>query len=261
MNVIGVYGGLGNQFFQYAFGKAQAHKGVDIKYNLDWFKGRKQKYPRPYRLNLFNTKVSESLFVNTTMIKEYKVGFNLGLLSKDNANFEGYWQYVNYFKDISDELVKDFTLKEEFYSSEYLNLKSEISKTNSVSVHIRRGDYIVGGFTIVPLSFYYSALSNIEGDIYIFSDDLEWCKRHFKQEYFKYKLTFVDIEDYLAFELMKSCKINVIANSTFSWWAAYLNENKDKKIHTPDWWMFKDENKGCYNDQWVIYEGICNKFR
>lgn len=251
MNVIGVYGGVGNQLFQYAFGESQKHNGIDVKFNLKWFSGKTQKYPRPYRLNVFNTNIIESTF-KSTLIKEHNTGFDLNLIYKDNSDFEGYWQYVNYFKHIQSELIKIFTLKEEFYTIKFIELKDEIKKGDSVSVHIRRGDYIKSGYPIISLNYYYSALSETKGPIFIFSDDLEWCKNHFKQDYFDYQLTFVDVEDYLAFELMKCCKTNIIANSTFSWWAAYLNENSDKKIYTPDWWMFQKENKDCYNNQWII---------
>jgi hypothetical protein len=85
----------------------------------------------------------------------------------------------------------------------------------------------------LPAQYYFTAMREIKGDFFIFSDDIPWCKETFKQVYFSKKLTFVDIEDYLAFELMRLCKHNITTNSTFSWWTAFLNDNLDKKVYRP----------------------------
>ena len=256
MNVVGLYGGLGNQLFQYAFGKAQMKNGIEVRYNLDWYSNSKrQKYPRNYLLNKFNTNVETSKFLPQKNIKEHIIGFNTNLLYTKDANFEGYWQYIQYFNHIKSQLQFEFSLKHESYAenTNFFATKSIIALSDiSISVHIRRGDYLIAGFSIVPFSYYYEAINQLQGDVYIFSDDLEWCTEKFKQEYFSNKIYFIDIEDYLAFDLMRHCTHNIIANSTFSWWAAYLNEYKDKIIYTPDWWMTQKENKPYLTDNWKV---------
>jgi hypothetical protein len=245
MNVIKLQGGLGNQFFQYAFGKAQQENGIDVRFDDFWFEHRKTKrhkdkwdlFPRENRLGMFNTTVNVHP-LHQEVIQD--TGVDLDLLKVDNRDFVGYWSDLRYSEHILPILRKEFCLKEEFYTNEFLQLKEQITKAPSVSVHIRRGDYIGRkGFNILPLSYYFKAIRETKGDLFIFSDDIAWCKQTFKKDYFSREVTFVELEDYLSFELMRLCSHNIIANSTFSWWAAYLNDNPDKIVITPLGWEIK----------------------
>jgi len=252
MNVIKIMGGLGNQLFQYAFGRVQISNGLYVKFDCRTYdKNNKQKWPRDFQLNKFEgTHVRNSPFIlSQPTIDDHKVGFNLDLLKLDNHNFHGYWQYLAYYEGILDTLRKEFRVKQELYNNVFTHLFFEITtKENSVSIHVRRGDYLVQTWGILPFTYYLQAVQHTKGDIYIFSDDIEWCKKHFKQDYFDRQITFVTTgEDCLDFELMRHCKHNIIGSSTFSWWAAMLNENSNKIVCAPSQWL------GGWTDASLIY--------
>ncbi len=252
MNVIEFAGGLGNQLFQYAFGRAQKHNGIDVRYDIRWYERYpRDKPPRLYRLDKFHTNVKVG-FVGRRYFSEE--GFHLNLLKKTDCNFKGYWQYYKYYENIVPILREEFSVKKEFHTEEFLRLKEEIITNNSTSIHVRRGDYnIPTGFGCLPFRYYCIALKHTEGDLYIFSDDMDWCKKYFNPLYFERKIIFVHLDDYLDLELMKLCKYNIIANSSFSWWAAYLNDNLEKVVVAP--WHYLDEkkyiSKGRYPEDWI----------
>jgi len=257
MNVIRVMGGLGNQLFQYAFGKAQMLNGIDVCFTPPTPEEikrnkRRQQWPRPYNLNKFQVDLKHSDFLKQEIVHEaeYGIGFaglrklelghpDMSLLKRDNCNFEGYWQWPTYFQDFLPLLRKEFCVKEEFYTKEFLEFKEQIvNDPVSVSVHVRRGDYVLQrGFHDLQFSYYFEALSFTKGNIYIFSDDIPWCKEKFKEDYFDRKITFIELEDYLDFELMRSCKHHVAANSTFSYMVGLLSDDPDSIIVVPSGWI------------------------
>lgn len=249
MNVIKIYGGLGNQFFQYAFGKMMETNGIEVKYDLSWYYDNSIKihpkrwaaFPRPYRLDEFNTNVKVGSFLNQKTIREN--GVDLSLLKTDNCNFQGYWSSFKYSEAILPVLRQEFSLRSISYTEEFLKVREAIAGVNSVSIHIRRGDYIGReGFQVLPLKYYFESLLKVKGDLFVFSDDIPWCKNNFKEDFFSRKITFVDLEDYLSLELMKLCKYNITANSTFSRWAAYLNDNPEKVVIAPPRWGLSDKD-------------------
>ncbi len=255
MIILRFLGGLGNQLFIYAFGRA-----LEINYNLeiyfDTLSGfRKDFYKRKFVLDKFNTvirkisfyssfyfplkkrlnKISNILYPDSILIKEDDC-FSINKILNENKNYkkiylEGYFQQPGYFENIKDILRKEITLKKELSDTtkKYLN---EIENSNSVAVHVRRNDIK----ELVPTEFYFKEIkvlqSRIENPIFfIFSDDIIWCIKNFPKED---KFVFIDktenhIED---FWLMKNCKHFIIGNSTFSWWASWLSEYKNKKIIT-----------------------------
>ena len=238
MNIVRIYGGLGNQFFQYALGKLQEYHGIRVKYDVAFLKEgvRPNETPRKYRLDKFYTNVQVGHFLRQHIVREQN--FNLSSLKKQNCNFWGYWQYPEMYTPIVPILKKEFCVQEEFYTPEYLELKEKITKEESVSIHVRRGDYITNkGFNVLPIEYYKRALKHVKGNIFVFSDDILWCKQNFKD------VTFVQMEDFLEFELMKLCAHNIIANSTFSWWAAFLNDNPNKIIIAPKQWRERKEDQ------------------
>ena len=230
MNVIKLMGGLGNQMFQYAFGQVQKENGIDVAYDCSWFtNNRKSDTPRPYLLDKFNGTVKKSSFLGQQTIIE--TGFDEMLVSIENCNFQGYWQYLKYYEPIVSRLQAELIVNKVFYTPEYLQLKNGIENAGIIALHVRRGDYLTTkGFKVLPLIYYYEALQKVQGDVFIFSDDLEWCHRHFKEQYFNRKLTFVDLPDYLSFDLMTRCSHNIISNSSFSQFSAFLNSNPNKIV-------------------------------
>jgi hypothetical protein len=252
MNTMRLCGGLGNQLFQYAFGKAMQHTGTTVTYDVDWYE-RKKDIHRPYLLDKFHTEVS------IDSLKKYKRtfrenGFNLKSLYVDGCNCIGYWQSPLYIQKIASILKIEFCVKEEFYTSQYHQLKDKIQNTNSVSLHVRRGDYLAHkNHLVLPLEYYSWALKMIQSlkgdcEVFVFSDDIPWCKEHLPN------FNYVEIDDYLSFELMKFSKYKIIGNSTFSWWAAYLS---DSMVIAPKRWVVKEEDqklvdkKGLILNDWI----------
>jgi len=261
MNVVRLAGGLGNQLFQYAFAKAQMIKGIEVSCTPPW-PGSRGKSARKYILDKFHTDMpSNSMIEGNARTNEYSIQlktgkpYDLKLLEKRNCNFEGYWQYLPYYKNILSVLKKEFQVKEEFYTKQFLEMRKQILNCESVSVHIRRTDYVGNkAYGAFPLSYYLNAIKQIPGDLFIFSDDMPWCKDVFKKDYFNSKLIFVHYIEYLDFELMRLCKHNISANSSFSYWAALLNPNPDKKVLISGRWLAEkqvDNEELHFPKEWI----------
>jgi hypothetical protein len=270
-------GGVGNQMFQYALGKALAIKNkTDLVLDLTSFVNNDN---RIFLLDQFNTNINK-VHINkipyhkrelrpNKIISKLSKYFNFGLnvysephfhydpnvlFCKDQSYICGYWQSEKYFEKIKEIIFKEFRLKTplDSNSNEYFDI---INRTNSVAVHVRRCDYKNNERLYLLNEDYYSkafnfVLKNVKNaDFYIFSDDINWCKEHFR---FDIPFKFVESKnDLIDFELMRLCKHHIIANSTFSWWSAYLSENHNQiKIAPLNW--FKPNTKYLSND---IYFG------
>lgn len=240
MNIVKIQGGLGNQLFQYAFGQALLRFTSNVAYNLSWYnKKQQEQYPRPYRLNKFNVKVNKApnSLLGLRKIPDPVIKADLSLLKKDNCVFVGYWQCVDYYGKIRGDLQQSLIVKPEFYTEDFLKYRNMIDAGESTAVHVRRGDYIGhNGFHALPFSYYFHAIQQTKGDLFIFSDDIPWCIEKFKTGYFDRKICFIHLEDYLDFELMKSCTHQVISHSSFSWWAAFLNNHPNRVVVCPSQW-------------------------
>jgi hypothetical protein len=170
------------------------------------------------------------------------------LNTTDNSYLDGYWQNVKYFKDIEPIIQKEFSDFTSPLSDNGEKTIGEIKKANSVCINFRRVDYINTPATkafygVVELDYYREAIKNIlikidSPHFFIFSDDIEWCQKNFKSDY---PTTFItkdksnsSIED---FRLMCACKNYIIPNSTFAWWAAWLNQSKEKTVIAPKKWI------------------------
>ncbi|GAP72761.1 alpha-1,2-fucosyltransferase [Candidatus Symbiothrix dinenymphae] len=268
MNVVQLQGGLANQMFQYAFGQAL---GEDTLYDVSWFERAKSERTtsRPFCLDVFN--IPATVFVNrrppllARLVGKYKVVrernwdefqpefLNLG--GRGTNYFKGYFQNERYLNCVKDKISADFSLKNTM-NSDNLELLKQIRNCNSVSLHIRRGDYVKQPdyHPLCGIEYYQAAMKMIEGHYFLFSDDIEWCKANAKTDM---PMTIVDINSaetgYWDMELMKNCKHNIIANSSFSWMAAYLNPNPDKMVIAP-----KDWNK--HNGEAISNRGLSEKY-
>jgi hypothetical protein len=167
---------------------------------------------------------------------------------RDNSFLDGYWGHLNFFEDIQNEIRSCLKVKNEYLSDVYYNYESLInSAVNSVSLHIRRGTYeniswINSYFGLIPADYYHKAIklieskTRIEPTLFLFSNDMEWTKENLK---FNYKIHHVICgpgNDFLENQLMSKCQHNIVANSTFSWWAAWLNQNPEKIVIAPEKW-------------------------
>jgi hypothetical protein len=166
---------------------------------------------------------------------------NLLKLSKD-CYISGYFQSIRYFSDIDDILRNELKLKNEPAGNFYYNLIRSKSRENTIAIHIRRGDYCGSGNEL-PFAYYQNAIdymiSRIKGALllFIFSDDLEYVKENFS---FPYQTFYINedhsLEDFEELIIMTECRHFIIANSSFSWWAAWLSGNPDKIICVPSQW-------------------------
>ena len=136
----------------------------------------------------------------------------------------------------------------------------KIMESNSVSLHIRRGDYLDNDINCsLGLPYYNEAIKFINTNIsnpsyFVFSDDIEWAKENIKQEQMEFIGWNKGGNSYIDMQLMSSCKHNIIANSSFSWWAAWLNSNPDKKIAAPQQWMRHLQKKaGIIPKGWIQF--------
>jgi hypothetical protein len=246
-----LWGGIGNQLFIYAFAKWLS-RNDSVNVSLETRSGfRKDAYKRKYRLNSFNISLRKtSLYLSLFFLIQKKgvfvkkLLFSNVLLVEDNNSvdeiilpnakhpiifYQGYWQHID-FNCIRDVLLKDLVFKLP-KNKDFDILADNINKTNSVAVHIRRIQYE----PVLPLTYYIDGMEYMKENLispvfFIFSDDIGFCEKkvngggifinNFKNELFEMKL-------------MSLCKHFIIANSTFSWWGAWLSENKDKKVIIP----------------------------
>ena len=265
-------GGLGNQMFQYAFYRAFKEKTENVKIDLraTWNTGghihNGYELNRIFKLNLdiANTKERISLLNKPNNIlskiknKIYKkntptayfcknineaITFNPTLFEMHNIYMYGYYQSEKYFKEIANIIRKDFTFSKPV---DIINQKliNQIGNTESVSIHIRRGDYlnIPNTQNICNISYYKKAINFILKNIsnpkfYIFSNDINWCKQHLQIDNAVFISNNIGKNSFIDMQLMSCCKHNIIANSTFSWWGAWLNNNPNKIIISPNKWM------------------------
>lgn len=279
MLAVKLWGGLGNQMFQYAFGKhlevlrceKVSFYTVPILYDLhlDLLSfsvnlertGMSQIKKHlilsarelPYRIE--RKLVQKYPFLNPTFYVETSLHYNPEIEKSSAILYDGYWQSYKYFDGISGLIVSEFQLKNDVVLN-LDSLLSHIKTSNSVSVHVRRGDYLVGKnqqlFAQCGKGYYEKAFERINQIVadpvfYLFSNDIEWAKKELAT-IDRFELNFIDNSgsrnrSLADFMLMSRCKHHIIANSTFSWWAAWLNQNQNKMIIAPKQWY-----KGRLND-------------
>ena len=252
MIVTDLIGGIGNQLFQYCAGRSLAYTNhVDLKLNISGFDGYKL---RRYALNHFNFDaeiLSEDEQKTLTIYSEKSFRYDPDFFDlTDHTFIKGYWQSEKYFSMIKDVLLTELQI---ITPPSKINEKliDEIQSCNAVSLHIRRGDYISDISTykvhgICDLDYYDRCLKIVaeqifDPHVYIFSDDPRWAIDHLRIDL---KTTYVTHNDpehhYEDLRLMSLCRHNIIANSSFSWWGAWLNKHQDKIVLAPKRWFRRD---------------------
>lgn len=280
MIIVALYGGLGNQMFQYACGKAVSKKlQVELKLDISLLKDpnpTSDLYPNNYELDVFNIpeqiatikevrkyvpnlrdasfllkklyKFRRALTNRVLFNETTKFCFNNKVTSiKDNTYLYGYFQTEKYFENIRKELINTFSIPVDIDPSNQ-SLINEIKQNNSISIHVRRGDYLGSKHELLDsLNYYSKAIEIIKTKVekpvfYIFSDDISWVEENFEQlEINKFLVRNNTQKSYLDMLIMSQCKHNICANSTFSWWAAWLNTNPEKIVISPKKWFNNGE--------------------
>ncbi len=291
MIIVKIFGGLGNQMFQYAFFKSMQKKGKKVKLDITEYKSSSHHgglmLTDTFGISLAPHIASEKEIKNlkgfspfgkfniiylNKIIYKFQIFFYKILLKIENEKFflehkffeeiyslekgylVGFWQSEKYFKEIEKEIRKEFSFNLDKLDNKNFEILNKIKKLNTVSLHIRRGDYLKNASlgNVCDLNYFKRSIKFVEEKIedplfIIFSDDIEWCKENLKKE----NIVYIDWKNKPEIDmyLMKNCKHNIISNSTFSWWAAWLNENRKKIVIMPQKW-FNDKETDIYIENW-----------
>lgn len=290
MNRIAIYGGLGNQMFQYALCVALNQKGIKSRilfsHYLYSFHHNGFSLGNAFKIKLdLPSKILNSILTYGEFIYKNRIsGFFLKrmlvsyqqkknkYLEKKEFEFDpevfnqkgktlvGIWQAEAYFRDIKELIVREFEFRT---PADQINgeLIEKIVNSNSVSIHIRRGDYLNDRWknilgVIRGTVYYDNAINFIRGKVknpqyFVFSDDIKWAKENLKLDNCIYVDHNKGRNSYVDMYLMSICKHNIIANSTFSWWGAWLNKNPKKIVTIPEKWIIGKNCKQMYPAQWV----------
>lgn len=275
MIIANLKGGLGNQLFQYACSKNIALK---LNQELKFFRD-KPFFSSSRKImigDIFNLKIKYISFINLSIILRFpaisllrnllasnKLSFLRpssyiaepsftfwpGLFNLNNQNFylHGYWQSYKYFEGNLNTIRQDLSFNDKFLYENSDNFYfKKILKVNSVSIHLRRGDFLTNPRAkkfhgVCSMAYYKKSINFIMQKVknphfFIFSDDIEWARSNFN--FIECPFTFIEKNsDVVDFWLMSLCKHNVLANSTFSWWAGWLNKNNSKFVIAPKKWF------------------------
>lgn len=287
MIIVEMSGGLGNQMFQYALYKSMLSKGIEATIDKSIYRDIDHKelvdldkFPNVSYVEA-DRKLSSTLRgygYNDSIIDKIRnklskskrnlyhenldKGYQPEIFEFNNVYLNGYWQCEKYFCDIKQVILHDFRFPcENSADSEIAKLAKEIEQCNSVCVHIRRGDYlrsdlvgIYGG--ICTEEYYKKAIEYIRSHVdnpvfYFFSNDMDWVKNNFVSEDYRYVNEYGFYDGMTDMYLMTKCWHNIVANSSFSWWGAWLGVQSDKIVICPDRWVNTHEVTDIICEGWV----------
>jgi len=274
MIVVKLQGGLGNQMFQYAIGKVLEHNtGASLLFDCSFFDDQEKRpgfTPRQFELGIFNPLFQtaskdtiHSFFVESNsrrlrkniglpykkIYREDVCSFDVSILSlKGPVYLDGYFQSENYYAG-NEQLVYNLFQFPEIQNYQSIELINSMESSTAVSVHFRRGDYVSDAVTgsfhgICSLDYYKQAFQLMDKKIasphfYIFSDDIQWVEEQVAG--WTHNITLVkrknDAPAWLDMMLMSKCRHHIIANSSFSWWGAWLNNMPGKQVIAPRHWF------------------------
>lgn len=249
MIYLNLKGGLGNMMFQIAAAKSiSLQKNTDYSFpnlnnHIDYLSTEMQYNPNVVYCSeyldlpfLKNSKTQQPISPLKTI--SFPFHYEDIQINLNSVIIDGFFQSEKYFKKHEDEILKMFSPDEIILN--VLNSKySELLKNRTTSIHVRRGDYLKHSeyHLIQQMDYFTKSIQMLDSEtekFLIFSDDLKWCKEHFQGN----KFVFIENEkDYYEMYLMSLCTNNIISNSSFSWWGAWLNKNKDKVVVGPRNWF------------------------
>jgi len=278
MIIVNLKGGLGNQMFQYAIGYCLSKKkGTPLYFDTRLMEEHKIKpsprnVPRDFDLDVFG--IEKKLVKKKDLIKtlhfsnnyrirklitiildkfnlfafyEKKRIFDQRILKTNYKNLylDGLWQSENYFKDYRNEILDIYNFDKIKRDKRNINFLNKIKYKNSICLNVRRTDFINNPeHNVATIDFYKKAILKIQSivgndiEVYIFSDDLDWCKNNFsfieKKYYVEHDLAGYKFYNYLY--LMSNFKNYIIPNSSFAWWAAWLSQKNEKIVAVPEKW-------------------------
>ena len=287
MKIVKILGGLGNQMFQFALYKSlqqrfpeervlidlrcfrgyPKHRGFEIgrvfgaDYDAaNWREVARLAYPYPnFQTWRFGSRL---LPTRRSMLKEHaEFTYEPTALTRTaDTYYDGYWQHEEYFRDVRETILQTFRFPE--FDDRNRETAQRLQSTNSIAIHVRRGDYTHDKLfhDICDLNYYRQAISRMQqavgGNLFcIFSDDLRWCRERIAPLLEDKLIFYVDwnrgdrsVQD---IHLMSLCRHNIIANSSFSWWGAWLNQNPDKIVIAPEKWMHIKGTQSPVPNDWI----------
>lgn len=289
MIIVRIYEGLGNQLFQYAYARAislSTNQKVFLDARETGSRACEKRYtPRKYYLSNYRIvlpictnvlhfypyingtdqilEIMQNLSVHGCLpykfFKEDRPDYNETLVDlKGNWYLQGWFQDSRYFQKYESIIKKEIVPKNRIKIR--YDLKNILKMRNTVSVHIRRGDYKKVSNAVLPINYYNNAMEYMRNNIdlpywVVFSDDINWVKENMD---FGTRCYFLDkkdhLQDYEEMMVMSCCKNHIIANSTFSWWGAWLGRNKNKIVIGPDRWILNrvfDYDENILPEDWV----------
>jgi hypothetical protein len=271
MIIVKLQGGLGNQLFQYAIGRHLSIKNNDVlivdnsflnitnasgytlrSYELDIFPitpaiQNQEKYFGKTILSRIRSKLSRIKYVGERSFKFIPEVLDL----RGDIYLEGFWQTEKYFRDIAD-IIRDDLIFLPGLNDANTQVARQINTCNAVSLHVRRTDYVSKDaaatyHNLCSLSYYFNAIEEVvkavpDAVFFLFSDDMPWVRENLQLDYPHY---FIDHnkgkDSYADMQLMSMCKHHIIANSSFSWWSAWLNKYEHKIVVAPEKWFYNPE--------------------
>lgn len=282
MIIVRLTDGLGNQMFQYAFGRAlSVRRGVPLRLDLSAYRRERK---RTYGLNHFLTTEAfvtdeEALRVvtrpldpgcawwNQPVVKEPHFHYSEDVLRVPSSGyFTGYWQSERHFADLAALIRLEFTPRQPL-SGANLEIARMIAVRNAVSLHVRRGDYVSDSTVnalhgVCGLDYYRQAVAHMAAwverpEFFVFTDDPDWTRANLKLDFPAYLITHngnAPVED---LRLMSLCRHHIIANSSFSWWGAWLAGRPDQVVCAPQRWFaaYPHDTRDLTPEHWTRLEG------
>lgn len=303
MKIVNIIGGLGNQMFQYAFAVALKKQNPEESVKIDTqlfrfplirkFKGNNfyhngfeiQKiFPNAQiAIATFCDLVKNSYYIpnyilyksvrrllhyrKSEFLQTYKEAYiyDPTALTNSASYYEGYWMSPSYFESCRRDILDAFTFRD-FDTDENAKWQSLLMLDNSVTIHVRRGDYVgAESFKdICTLTYYRNAIREVKRYIaspafYVFSNDQEWCMNNLGDAFGDSNVSFVSNnkgnQSYRDMQLMSLARCNILANSSFSWWGAYLNQREDHIVFCPEKWVNNLKCDDILLKEWIIISG------
>lgn len=287
MIVVKIFGGLGNQLFQYSSAKALANRhNTELMLDLSWFNSpQKNNTIRKYELSKFQINALVANFEKQIFdftpaqmlknifkknpnkfkyFKERKFGFTEEFYNlPDNTYLMGYWQSYKFFESNRQDLIKELS-KINDCNYECDEFVKKLHSINSVAVHVRRGDYVTNSSAAkfhgtCSIEYYLNAINLLrkivdKPQFYLFSDDMDWVRMNinFGDDIHYVKSAYPQDAQH-DFLLMRQCKHFIIANSTYSWWPAWLGSDAEKIVIAPEnWFIKKIDTKSLFPESWIL---------
>lgn len=235
---IDIKGGLGNVMFQIATAYAASIEN-NMLFTVDTRNYHGSHYGLDkYSSNILRNVVYSDLDISYNYFGEKEFKYNELPKFTTNTKLNGYFQSEKYFKKYRNEILEYFGPTKDIVDNVKLKYGDVLNK-KTCSIHVRRGDYLhLEAFhPVLSINYYKESFNKLGSDLVylIFSDDISWCKKNF--DFIPNKIFVDDLEDYEEIYLMSLCNNNIIANSSFGWWGAWLNKNIHKKIIFPKVWF------------------------